>query len=155
ENAQDALQDIKRNRELLSELLYLDMIPNEAELSEAILVLREGDAWYRIFQRRWRHACRLYRFVDRTKVRATSARRLQRLENLLTLQKVAANWNANQASRDALGPFYQGEGTAFVGAAKLVSWLTTTQRKLVETGLDNTVFNPFEVTEARLVEMAA
>src|SRR5262249_19760256 len=70
ENAQDALQHIKRNRELLSELLYLDMIPNEAELSEAILVLREGDAWYRIFQRRWRHACRFYRSLDRTKVRA-------------------------------------------------------------------------------------
>ena len=59
--AQETFQRIKRNREKLSELLYLDMVPPESELTEAILVLREGDAWYRMFQSRWRQACRLHR----------------------------------------------------------------------------------------------
>ena len=35
-----------------------------------------------------------------------------------------------------------------------MSWLTTTQRKLVEAGLDETAFNALEVKEPRLIEMA-
>lgn len=153
EKAQEVLQRIKRNREKLSALLYLDMVPSESELTEAILVLREGDAWYRMFQSRWRQACRLHRTLDKTKTKMTGAQRQSALEGLLTLQTVAANWNANQAYRDALGPMYQGEDTSFENATKLVSWLITTQRKLVEAGLDETVFNALEVTEARLIEM--
>ncbi len=131
------------------------MLHLELELTEAILVLREGDAWHRMFQSRWRQACRLHRTLDKTKAKISSAQRLKELEQLLTLQKVAVNWNANQAYKDALGPLYQGEDTSFENATKLVSWLNTTQCKLVEAGLDETVFNALEVTETRLVETAA
>lgn len=155
EKAHEALQRIRKNRETLSEVLYLDMVPPENELTAAILVLREGDAWYRMFQRRWRQACRLHRTLDKTKTKMGAARRLKELEGLLTLQKVAANWNSNQAYRDALGPLYQGEDTSFENATELVSWLTTTQRKLVEAGLDETDVNALEVTEGRLIEMAS
>jgi len=155
EKAHEALQRIKRNREKLSDLLYLDIVPPESELTEAILVLREGDAWYRMFQSPWRQACRLHRTLDKTKTKMTGAQRLQSLEGLLTLQTVVARWNADQAYRDALGPLYQGEDTAFENAKELVSWLTTTQRRFVEAGLDETAFNALEVPESRLVEMAS
>ena len=154
EKAQETLQHIRRNREKLSELLYLDMVPPDAELTQAILVFREGDAWYRMFQSRWRQACRLHRTLEKTKTKMPGVQRLQDLEGLLTLQKNTASWNASQAYRDALGPLYQGEDTSFENATKLVSWLITTQRKLIEAGLDETVFNTLEVTEARLIEMA-
>jgi very-short-patch-repair endonuclease len=155
EKAHEVLLRIRRNREKLSDLLYLDMVPLESELTEAILVLREGDAWYRLFQSRWRQACRLHRTLAKTKTRMTGAQRLHELEGLLTLQTVAAKWNANQAYRDALGPLYQGEDTSFENAGELVSWLTTTQSKLVEAGLDETVFNALDVPESRIFEMAS
>ncbi len=155
EKAQEGLQRIKRNREKLSELFYLDMVPHESELTEAIHVLREGGAWYRMFQSRWRQACRLHRTLDKTKTKMTGAQRLLALEGLFTFQTVAAQWNANQAYRDVLGPLYQGEDTSFENAGELVSWLTTAQRKLVEAGLDENVFNALEVPESRLVEMAS
>ncbi len=155
EKAHEALQRIQRNREILSDVLYLDMIPPEDELTEAILVLREGDAWYRMFQNRWRQACRLHRILDKTKVKINSAQRLEDLDRLLTFIKVTKNWSANLVYRDALGPLYQGEDTSFENAAKLMTWLTTTQRKLAEVGLAESEFNPLEVTEARLLEMVA
>lgn len=154
EKAHEALQRIKKNRETLSEVLYLDMIPPESELTEAVLVLREGDAWHRMFQSRWRQACRLHRTLDKTKTKMSAARRLKELEGLLTLLKVTAIWHANPAYKDALGPLYQGEDSSFENATKLMSWLTTTQRKLVEAGLDETAFNALEVKEPRLIEMA-
>ncbi|MEK6804650.1 MAG: DUF4011 domain-containing protein [Nitrospirota bacterium] len=154
EKAHEVLQCISRDREKLSGLLYLDMVPPENKLTEAILVLREGDAWYRIFQSRWRQACRLHRILEKTKTKMTGAQRLQSLEAVLTLQTVAAKWNADQPYRDALGPLYQGEDTSFENAKELVSWLTATQRRLVETGLDETAFNALVVPESRLVEMA-
>lgn len=154
EKAHEDLLHIRREREELSKLLYLDMVPPERELVHAIFTLREGDAWYRIFQSRWRQACRLHRTLDKTKAKKTGAQRLQELERLIALQKFAANWNASQAYRDALGPFYEGEDTSFKNAKNLVSWLTTTQSKLVEAGLDETVFNALEVTEMRLIEIA-
>ena len=154
EKAHEVLQRIKRNREKLSELLYLDMVPPESELTQAIFVLREGDAWYRMFQSRWRQACRLHRTLDKAKAKVTGAQRLQALEELLALQTLAASWNANQAYKDALGSMYQGEDTLFENATKLLLWLTTTQSRFVEAGLDETVFNALVVPESRLVEMA-
>ena len=154
EKAREALQRIKKERATLSEILYLDVVPADSELTQAILVLREGDAWYRIFQSRWRQACRLHRTLDKTKSKKTGSQRLQELERLLAQQKDTASWNANQSYKDALGALYQVEDTPFDKATKLVSWLTTTQRTLVEAGLDESVFNALEVTEARLVEMA-
>ena len=155
EKAYEVLLRIRRNREKLSELLYLDMVPHESELTQAILVLREGDAWYRMFQSRWRQACRLHRTLDKTKAKMAGAQRLQALEGLLTLQTVAVSWNANQAYKDALGPMYQGEDTSFENATELLLWLTATQSRLVEAGLDETVFNTLVVPESRLVEMAS
>ena len=35
---------------------YVDTLPHEGNIKQAILTLREGDAWYRIFQGRWRKA---------------------------------------------------------------------------------------------------
>jgi len=38
----------------LGDSLYVDTLPHEGDIKQAILTLREGDAWYRIFQGRWR-----------------------------------------------------------------------------------------------------
>lgn len=155
EKAHEILQRIKKERATLSEMLYLDLVPADSDLTRAILVLREGDAWYRVLQRRWRQACRLHRILDKTKAKKTGAQRLQEIERLLALQKDTASWNANQSYRDALGPLYKGEDTSFDIATKLVSWLITAQRTIVEAGVHESGFNTLEVTEARLVEVAA
>ncbi len=148
------LQRIMEEREVISKILYLDVVPVDSELREAILVLREGDTWYRIFQGRWRRACRLHRTIDKTKAKKTSALRLQELERLITLQNAAITWNSNQSYREALGPLYQGEDTSFDKAMKLGSWIATTQCRLLEAGLDENIFNSLEATELHLMEIA-
>lgn len=154
EKARETLQRIKKERAALSERLYLDVVPVDSALTQAILVLREGDAWYRIFQSRWRQACRLHRTLEKIKTKKNGAQRLQELETLHALQKDTTSWNANQPYKDALGSLYQGEDTQFDKATKLVSWLTIAQRALTEARLDESIFNVHEVTEARLIEMA-
>lgn len=152
--AHEVLKDVRSSRDQLSERLYLDMVPSESELARAILVLRGGDAWYRVFQSCWRQACRVHRALDKTKVRMTGSQRLQDLEALLRLKKDEARWNANQDYKDVLGPMYQGEDTSFENATELVAWIASTGRRLAEADITEINFDPIEIPEARLIKMA-
>ncbi|MFZ4437198.1 MAG: AAA domain-containing protein [Syntrophales bacterium] len=154
EKASVAIEHIKRERVILSETIYLDMVPSDNELIQAILAMREGDAWYRIFQKNWRKACRIHRILDKSKAPKSGSQRLQELERLLDFQKAKASWHADQTYKDALGPLYQGEDTPFDKATTLVLWLTSTQRALVEAGLEETAFNALEISEINIIAMA-
>lgn len=154
ERAGKALENIKCERTALSEIIYLDLVPSEDKLIQSILVLREGDAWYRIFQGCWRQACRMHRVLDKTKSRKSRAQRLWELERLLALQKAAASWHADQTYKYALGPLFQGEDTDFDKAMALVSWHASTHDALVAACLDERDFNALDVSEARIAEMA-
>ena len=67
----------------LDALFYLDALPPEATLKQAILKFREGQAWYRSFQTSWRAAISTHRLLQRTKRRIAARDRLAELERVI------------------------------------------------------------------------
>lgn len=81
----------------LAESLYLDALPHEGDIKQAILTLREGDSWYRIFQGRWRKAVGFHKALQRTKVKIPGDKRLEQLENLLKCLAFKEEWKISPA----------------------------------------------------------
>jgi very-short-patch-repair endonuclease len=81
----------------LNQRLYLDALPPGDELRVSIFTLREGEAWYRVFQRRWRAAVRVHRRLSRVKERATPEQRLADLERIQHLLTEHERWRADPA----------------------------------------------------------
>jgi very-short-patch-repair endonuclease len=87
----------------LGNSLYVDTLPHEGDIKQAILTLREGDAWYRIFQGRWRKAVGLHKALQRTKQKMTSQRRLEQLEQLVRLLSLKEQWKSSPTWVQFLG----------------------------------------------------
>ncbi len=75
--------------------LYVDTLPHEGDIKQAILTLREGDAWYRIFQARWRKAVGLHKALQRTKTKMPGHNRLEQLEKIVKLLGLKEQWKSS------------------------------------------------------------
>lgn len=87
----------------LDEILYLDALPDEGTIKQAILILREGDAWYRIFQSRWRSAVGLHKNLQRTKRKMAGKDRLAQLEKIANFLQQNEKWKSDPAWIQILG----------------------------------------------------
>ena len=87
----------------LGDSLYVDTLPHEGEIKQAILTLREGDAWYRIFQGRWRKAVGLHKALQRTKLNMPSHKRLEQLEQIVKLLGLREQWKSSPTWTQFLG----------------------------------------------------
>ena len=87
----------------LNDTLYVDTLPPEGDIKQAILTLREGDAWYRIFQGRWRKAVGLHKALQRTKQRTPSRKRLDQLEQIVKLLGLKEQWKSSSTWTQFLG----------------------------------------------------
>jgi hypothetical protein len=82
--ALESLADVQRQwadlAQDLNTTLYIDTLPPERELRQAIQVLRQGSRWYRTFQRPWRSAVAAHQMLQRNKkrIRATEPPRVSR-----------------------------------------------------------------------------
>lgn len=72
--------------------LYLDPLPDSEPLREAILTLREGAHWYRIFQRKWRRATRLHRRLLKGHKRVNAEDQLEDLEDIERYIRLREQW---------------------------------------------------------------
>lgn len=79
----------------LGDSLYVDTLPDQEDIKQAILTLREGDAWYRIFQGRWRKAVRLHKALLRTKRKMPGSKRLEQLEQIVKLISLKEQWKSS------------------------------------------------------------
>lgn len=102
--AVDEIQRLKNLLDRWSELkgklevqVYLDTLPSEDELRNAISVLREGDAWYRIFQGRWRKAIGLHKLLQKNKRSIPARDRLTNLEEINQLLIIREQANSDPA----------------------------------------------------------
>jgi superfamily I DNA and/or RNA helicase/transcription elongation GreA/GreB family factor/very-short-patch-repair endonuclease len=118
-----AIQDqwVSNEREL-TESLYLDALPSDADIKGAISVFREGDAWYRIFQGRWREATRLHKSISRSKVGMPASERLRQLENLIQLIPLKEKWRSHTAWRAVLDISPPAEPYDFDEVLALARW---------------------------------
>ncbi len=87
----------------LGESLYVDTLPHEGDIKQAILTLREGDAWYRIFQGRWRKAVGLHKALQRTKLKMPGHKRLEQLEQIVKLLGLKEQWKSSPTWTQFLG----------------------------------------------------
>lgn len=87
----------------LEDSLYVDTLPHEGDIKQAILTLREGDTWYRIFQGRWRKAVGLHKALQRTKLKIPGQKRLEQLEQIVKLLNLKEQWKSSPTWTQFLG----------------------------------------------------
>lgn len=156
----ERLQANTRLSNALTSKLYLDAVPPDEELSEAIRTLREGDAWYRFFQGRWRSAVRTHRRLQQTKERRSADERRRELEQVRKLVNDQQKWREDSELRAVAGPHFKGEQTPFDELLTLAQWVWTSDQTLEEAQVSLAVFDPLRLdrpmvtalqTEARAI----
>jgi transcription elongation GreA/GreB family factor len=138
----------------LEERYYLDAGPTEDELRAAIATLREGDAWYRIFQRSWRTAIRLHRRLERTKSKSRGSERLAELERLSAHRQHQKTWLADELLRTLAGPHFAGEQTPLEDLAKVAEWLQEATLALEVAQVPKQIFDPLTTERTAFLSLA-
>lgn len=152
---QRRLAGIRTQQEQLDTVLYTDLLPSEVELKQAILTLRKGDAWYRIFQGSWRRAINLHRRLERTKTKRPGRERLKELEALLKHQDTKKAWNEDVALRAAAGPHFKGEETPLGDLGLCAEWISESSSVLESVGISPEVVDPLRIELAALRRLVA
>jgi hypothetical protein len=106
----------------LDNVLYLDALPGEAALKQAVLTLREGNAWYRTFQGRRRAAVAIHRSLQRDKRRVPAQERLGQLERTIALLQLKERWRTDPAWLQYIGRTAPAEPIALDGHVALAAW---------------------------------
>lgn len=106
----------------LSDSLYVDTLPHEGDIKQAILTLREGDAWYRIFQGRWRKAVGLHKALQRTKLKMPGQKRLEQFEQIVKLLGLKEQWKSSPTWTQFLGFPAPATPTPLEGYLALAKW---------------------------------
>jgi len=106
----------------LGDSLYVDTLPHEGDIKQSILTLREGNAWYRIFQGRWRKAVGLHKTLQRTKLKMPSHKRLEQLERIIKLTGLKDQWKASPTWTQFFGFPAPATPTPLEGYLALARW---------------------------------
>ena len=106
----------------LGDSLYVDTLPHEGDIKQAILTLREGDAWYRIFQGRWRKALGLHKALQRTKLKMPGHKRLEQLEQIIKLLGLKEQWKSSPTWTQFIGLPAPATPSPLEGYLSLAKW---------------------------------
>ncbi|AXJ02546.1 Superfamily I DNA and/or RNA helicase [Cyclonatronum proteinivorum] len=96
----DTYRSIKRQWTTLGNIFYLDILPPERDIKKAISVLREGNKWYRIFQKRWRDAVNSHKQISKSKKTVDSDKRLKDLELLSRILNEIESFNTGSLVKE-------------------------------------------------------
>lgn len=141
-NAQAKLQEILLQRDHIEATMYTDMLPSDEDLKRSVLTLREGDAWYRVFQSPWRSAVQLHKHIDRARDKKSGAIRLAELEALRNHQAARLAWLANPALKAAAGTHFSGLDTPLEALVLCASWAEQTAVALETAEIPRHVMDP-------------
>ena len=106
----------------LGDSLYVDTLPHEGDIKQATLTLREGDAWYRIFQGRWRKALGLHKALQRTKLKMPGHKRLEQLEQIIKLLGLKEQWKSSPTWTQFIGLPAPATPSPLEGYLSLAKW---------------------------------
>jgi very-short-patch-repair endonuclease len=106
----------------LGDSIYVDTLPHEGDIKQAILTLREGDAWYRIFQGRWRKALGLHKALQRTKLKMPGHKRLEQLEQIIKLLGLKEQWKSSPTWTQFIGLPAPATPSPLEGYLSLAKW---------------------------------
>ena len=128
----------------LDALLYLDALPPEGTLKQAVLTFRESEAWYRIFQTRWRGAVATHKSLQRKKRRVAARNRLAELERVIELLQLKERWKRDPAWLQYVGSAAPPEPIPLDGHVALTAWNRSVKLLLEDLGAP--VVAPAELT---------
>ncbi len=140
---------LQATEDRLSHRLYMDQVPTDNDLRTWILVLREGDAWYRIFQKPWRTAVKAHRSLQRDKSKMPSSQRLAELEELSDLRKGWAAWMNSPLLTRIAGVASMPVDFPLSESAKVAKWLKDAIELLGRAHVGESIFDP--ISAARTV----
>lgn len=149
----ERLEANQRSHKELSSKFYLDAVPADNLLSEAILTLREGDAWYRMLQKRWRSAVRTHRQLQRTKEKRSAAERQRELEQIRQLVNDQHLWRENLELRTTAGPHFKNEQTPLASLLTVARWLEASDASLEEAQVSMVAFDPIRLDRPTLAAL--
>lgn len=153
--AREQFSALSEQREMLERLFWFDDQPEGAELLRAIRALRQGDAWYRIFQSEWRWACRLHKTLSRDKdIPKTGTDRLEELTDLAKYRKEMGQFQKNEEFIETFGALFHGIETDFEKLEKLVDWYDRGRDVLLRHALAPLEFDLTTIDGNRLVQLA-
>ncbi len=153
--SKQALEQILTLESQADSVLYLDTAPSTAEIGEAIKTFREGDAWYRILQSRWRKARRLHQSLSKNKKGVPGSQRLKELELLHRLNTARVDFHSDQVLRTVCGSHFDGEKTPLNDLLTLASWLEEANVTLEGANLGKVSVDPLTVKRATLEGLKA
>ena len=149
------LQKILADERDFATKLYLDSVPNDASLAEAIQILREGDKWYRGLQAPWRKAVALHRKLTRDKAKLPAQRRLSELEALRAHQSSRRDWNEDGNLKRFSGVNFAGEQTPLNDLIAVADWTATATKSLADQQVSLEIFDPVSLDRSRLALLKA
>jgi len=114
--------------------LYLDALPDSGQIRAAISTLREDDAWYRIFQGRWRSAKKLHHALLRTKSKMSGTQRLADLEQLAAMLAFHERWKSDEAWEGVLNRQPPAEPLDLNGHLSVARWNKVVKKISEEVG---------------------
>jgi transcription elongation GreA/GreB family factor len=144
-----------RRYEFLSTRFYMDALPSDEVLSTTILTFREGDAWYRFMQKRWRNALRVHRTLQQQKTKLSAAERQLDLERIRSLLKDQHAWRNDAELRSVSGPHFKDEQTPLEQLISLGRWVQTSDAALESAQVSAMVFDPTRLDRVALTAMQA
>lgn len=163
---QSSIEQLIANQQLGNELgkkFYLDAIPPDESLAEAISTLREGDAWYRPFQKRWRKAVQTHRRLQQSKEKRSAQERLNELQLVRKLVNDQRTWRDDMELRTLAGPHFKDEQTPLESILTVAKWVAASDISLEEAKVSVVEFDPVRLdrptvtalqTEAAAIESA-
>lgn len=133
----------------LTERFYLDALPTEEALRAAMLVLREGPAWYRIFQRRWRAASAIHRSLLRAKHRVRAAERLDDVERVHAYLQRRERWRTDPTWARFCNLVPSGEPVKLDGYLAISRWYDEMRAAFNEQGRDSAAVGAMSIEQAK------
>lgn len=151
EGSVQALEELQRSQSaykeyegILSDYLYIDVLPDVNDIKDAILTLREGYAWHRIFQSKWRKAVRLHKSMQREKVRKSAQERLIELEQVVKLNDLKGKVVSSFAWSKYLDEIQPSTDFDINAHVELAKWNKSI--RLISEELEICYVNPLECT---------
>ncbi len=141
-------------RQALADLFYSEQRPADAEFTHAMQTMREGDAWYRFFQGRWRRARRFYGTLAKDKTKRPAAVCLSHLTKLSQFLRDNDAFNASANYRDAFGRLFRGNDTDFGKIERLIAWFDRAKELFAQVGLEPTEFDLVAAEEHRIAQLS-
>lgn len=147
-------RNASRHEELSAEF-YMDAVPSDDVLASTILTLREGDAWYRFLQKRWRDAVRVHRQLQQRKEKRSSGERQRDLELIRQLLKDQAAWREDDGLHAAAGPHYKAEQTPLDNLLVVARWIASADMGLEAVQLSAAAFDATQLDRTKLAALHA